>query len=114
MQSAGLKAKTMQRIHRITCSVLFLSLMGLGGCDSLGEAAAQGTEASLRTLIDLLLTDFTNQVADALLPPDQDEDEDDNGDADPPDLGDDDPPDDGEPVTFFADIQPIPGPRRPG
>ena len=66
----------MQRVQYITHLALFLFLMGIAGCDSLGEAAAQGTEASLRTLIDLLLTDFTNQVADSLLPPGQDEDED--------------------------------------
>ncbi len=96
----------MQKVRSITHPVMFLFLMGCVGCDSLGEAAAQGTEASLRTLIDLLLTDFTNQVADSLLPdespPDGDDDcpRDDDGTDDEPDQ-------DGEAVTFVADIQPI-------
>jgi mono/diheme cytochrome c family protein len=51
----------------LTCALCF------AGCDSLGEAAAQSTDASLRALIDLLLTDLTNQVADSL---DQDDPED--------------------------------------
>ncbi len=103
----------MQRIRSFTHPVMFLLLMGFAGCDSLGEAAAQGTEASLRTLIDLLLTDFTNQVADSLLPddpPSAGEDDgqgDGDGADDEPDSGDDEPDQDGEAVTFVADIQPI-------
>ncbi|MCZ6655472.1 MAG: cytochrome c [Planctomycetota bacterium] len=96
----------MQRVQSIMHSALFLLLLGFTSCDSLGEAAAQGTEASLRTLIDLFLTDLTNQVADSLLPDDSPpagEDEcprDDDGTDDEPDQG-------GEAVTFVADIQPI-------
>ena len=99
----------MQRVQSITHSALFLLLMGFAGCDSLGEAAAQGTEANLRTLIDLLLTDFTNQVADSLLPDDSPPDGEDDGlgDDDEPDSGGDEPDQDGEAVTFVADIQPI-------
>ena len=103
----------MQKVRSITHSALFLLLMGFAGCDSLGEAAAQGADASLRTLIDLLLTDFTNQVADFLLPddsPSAGEDDgpgDDDGTDDEPDSGDDEPDQDGEAVTFVADIQPI-------
>ena len=96
----------MRRIQFVTHSVLFLLLMGFAGCDSLGEAAAQSTEASLRTLIDLLLTDFTNQVADSLLPDDAPPAGEDDGPGD--DDGTDDEPDqNGEAVTFVADIQPI-------
>lgn len=81
--------------------ILLIACTHLIGCGSLGDAAAQGGEATLRTLIDLLLTDLTNQVADTLSgeePPPTD-----NGD-DPPDDGDDEP---GEMVFFSADIQPI-------
>jgi mono/diheme cytochrome c family protein len=102
----------MQIVRSITQSALFLLLLGFAGCDSLGEAAAQGTEASLRTLIDLLLTDFTNQVADSLLPgnqppSDQNDDQDDDGTDDPPDSGDDEPDQGDGPLTFIADIQPL-------
>ena len=106
VQGTGHKGKAMQKAQSITHSALFLLLMGFAGCDSLGEAAAQGTEASLRTLIDLLLTDFTNQLAGSPLPDDSPpagEDEcprDDDGTDDEPDQG-------GEAVTFVADIQPI-------
>ena len=57
------------------------------GCDSLGEAAAQGTDAGLRALIDLLLTDLTNQVADSL---NQDDEQDADDMADDSDDGADD------------------------
>ncbi len=103
----------MQKVRSFTGPAMFLLLMGFAGCDSLGEAAAQGTEASLRTLIDLLLTDFTNQVADSLLPdgsPSAGEDDgpgDDDGADDQPDSGGDEPDQDGEALTFVADIQPI-------
>ncbi len=103
----------MQRIRSIAKAALFLLLMVFAGCDSLGEAATQGTEASLRTLIDLLLTDFTNQAADSLSPddaPSDGEDDgavDDDGTDDDPDPGDDAPDQDGEARTFVADIQPI-------
>ncbi len=103
----------MQKVRSFTGPAMFLLLMGFAGCDSLGEAVAQGTEASLRTLIDLLLTDFTNQVADSLLPDDSPptgEDDcpgDDDGTDDEPDSGVDEPDQDGEAVTFVADIQPI-------
>ena len=70
IQGTGHKGKAMQKVRSFTHPVMFLLLMGFAGCDSLGEAAAQGTQASLRTLIDLLLTDFANQVADSLLPVD--------------------------------------------
>ncbi len=96
----------MQKVRSFTLPVMSLLLIGFASCDSLGEAAAQGTEASLRTLIDLLLTDFANQVADSLLPVDSPpvgEDDcprDDDGTDDEPDQ-------DGEAVTFVADIQPI-------
>ena len=79
-------------------------VLGLAGCGSLGEAAAQGGEATLRTLIDLLLTDFTNQVADTLFG--EEPSPMDNGD-DPPDNGDDQPDDPGKMVFFSSDIQPI-------
>ncbi len=96
----------MQKVRSFTHAVMFLLLMGFAGCDSLGEAAAQGTEASLRTLIDLLLTDFTNQVADSLLADDSPSTGEDDGPGD--DDGTDDQPDqDGEAVTFVADVQPI-------
>ncbi len=113
LQGAGHKVRTMRRVQSITHAVLFLLLMVFAGCDSLGEAAAQGTEASLRTLIDLLLTDFTNQVADSFLPDDSpsagedDDHEDHDGTDDEPDSGGDEPDQDGEAVTFIADIQPI-------
>lgn len=46
--------------------LIAMSFMSLIGCGALGETALQGGEASLLTLVDLLLTDFSNQVADAL------------------------------------------------
>ena len=46
--------------------LIAMSFMSLIGCGALGETALQGGEASLRTLVDFLLTDFTNQIADAL------------------------------------------------
>ena len=46
-------------------SVLML-LTYASGCDSVAATALQTGEAGLRTIVDLLLTDFTNQVADAL------------------------------------------------
>ena len=96
----------MQKVRSFTLPVMFLLLLGFASCDSLGEAAAQGTEASLRTLIDLLLTDFTNQVADSLLPGESPPAGEDDGPGD--DDGTDDQPDqDGEAVTFVADVQPI-------
>ena len=103
----------MQRVQLMTHSALFLLLLGFAGCGSLGEAAAQSTEASLRTLIDLLLTDFTNQVADSLLPDDSpptgedDGHEDHDETDDEPDSGGDEPHGHDEAVTFVADIQPI-------
>ena len=103
----------MRKVRSFTRPVMFLLLMGFAGCDSLGEAAAQGTEASLRTLIDLLLTDLTNQVADSFLPddsPSAGEDnghEDHDGTGDEPDSGGDEPDQHGEAVTFVADVQPI-------
>lgn len=46
--------------------LIAMSFMSLIGCGALGETALQGGEASLRTLVDFLLTGFTNQIADAL------------------------------------------------
>ncbi len=96
----------MQKVRSFTHPVIFLLLMGFSGCDSLGEAAAQSTEASLRTLIDLLLTDLTNQVVDSLLPVDSPPAGEDDRPGDD-DGTDDEPNQDGEVVTFVADIQPI-------
>ena len=82
------------------------SILLLAGCDSVLTAAAQGSEASLRTLIDILLTDLTNEVVGTLV----DGGEPQPGDGDePPDDGDDDdgtPGPDGE-VSFEEHIQPI-------
>jgi len=94
----------MQIARAIIKPTIILLLMGFAGCDSLGEAAAQGADASLRALIDLLLTDLTNQVADSLSPSDQ-EPPDQNDD--PPDSGDDEPNQDDDPLTFIADMQPL-------
>ncbi len=89
--------RTRPGLHAVilTCALCF------AGCDSLGEAAAQSTDASLRALIDLLLTDLTNQVADSL---DQDDPEDagDMADDSDDDVDDGDDGDDGtddDPVT---------------
>ncbi len=102
----GYKAGMMQKIDSITLSAMFLLLMGLGGCDSLGDAAAQGADASLRSLIDLLLTDLTNQVADSLLPDDSPSA--DEGDGHEDEGGTDDEHDhESEAVTLVADVQPI-------
>ncbi len=92
---------------------LLIACTPLIGCGSLGDAAVQGGEASLRTLIDLLLTDFTNQVVDTLSgevpePTDDGDDQPDDGDGDDqPDDGDDQSDEPGEMVFFSADIQPI-------
>lgn len=65
-------------IHAVilTCALFF------AGCDSLGEAAAQGTEVGLRGFIDLLLTDLTSQVVDSLNQDDQQDADDMADDAD--------------------------------
>jgi mono/diheme cytochrome c family protein len=62
----------LKRIRQWLQAVILVWALLLAGCGSLGEAAAQSTDASFRALIDLLLTDLTNQVADSL---DQDEQE---------------------------------------
>lgn len=102
----------MQIARAIIKPTMFLLLMGFAGCDSLGEAATQSADASLRALIDLLLTDLTNQVADSLSPgdqqpSDQNDDQDGDGTDDPPDSGDDGPDQDDGPLTFIADMQPL-------
>lgn len=76
-------------------------LLSIVGCGSVGETALQTGEAGLRTLVDLLLTDLTNQVADAL----------ESGETPPADDGEDggggdDQPTDGV-VSFSSQIQPI-------
>ena len=93
--------------------LVLVLVLGLAGCGSLGEAAVQSGEVTLRTLIDLLLTDFTNQVADTLSgegppPTDGGDDQPDDGDGDDqPDDGDGQPDEPGEMVFFSSDIQPI-------
>lgn len=42
-------------------------VIAVAGCDSLGDAALQTGEAGVRTLVDILLTEWTNQLADALV-----------------------------------------------
>lgn len=90
------------------------SILLLAGCDSVFTAAAQGGEASLRTLIDILLTDFTNQVADTLTgegdsqPDDGDQQADDgDGDDEGTDGDDDGTLDPDGDVSFDDQIQPI-------
>ncbi len=69
--------------------LIAMSFMSLIGCGALGETALQGGEASLLTLVDLLLTDFSNQVADAL-EADEGQAADDISDGDDDDGNDDD------------------------
>ena len=92
----------MDQLRSATLGTLLMAVVWLSGCDSLGATAAQGGEASLRTLIDVLLTNFTNQLADTL-----------SGDENPPandeptDNGDGQMIDPGQPVFFTSDVQPI-------
>ncbi len=82
-----------------------VSILLLAGCDSIFTAASQGSEASLRTLIDILLTDFTNQVADTLTGDGESQPGDGGEQAD--DGGDDGTPEPGGEVSFDDQIQPI-------
>ena len=103
----------MAQLRSATLGTLLMAVVWLSGCDSLGAAAAQGGEASLRTLIDVLLTNFTNQLADTLSgdenpPPDDGADQ--NGDDtndEPTDNGDGQIIDPGQSGFFTSDVQPI-------
>lgn len=74
-----MKARTISGVVLLWIVVL---CAGVSGCDAVGEAAVQTGEAGLRTIVDLLLTDFTNQVAASLQNDLDDSDNGDDGDGD--------------------------------
>ncbi len=53
---------------RVTVAMSVALMLPAAGCGTLGYVAVQSGEASLRAFLDILLTDFTNDLADALLP----------------------------------------------
>ncbi|MCG3136774.1 MAG: hypothetical protein HJJLKODD_00610 [Phycisphaerae bacterium] len=70
-------------LHNITNRFALLAMITLltcTGCGAFGDAAFQTGEAGLRTLVDLLLTEFANNTLDAIGDDDATDEGDDTGD----------------------------------